>query len=123
VDTSLSFLTWLGSFVLFAAYLAWALIPDSLLHRWGITYYPSKYYAIAIPAYSLSMMCFIIVGYIAWNMVHTLSPEDPRTMCDSAAVRLISAKYIKCGRHDSIPEAKDMDPVDLSRAMAMHNLS
>ncbi|GIL65678.1 hypothetical protein Vafri_19348 [Volvox africanus] len=33
--------------VLYAMYLGWLIVPERLLHRIGITYYPSKYWALA----------------------------------------------------------------------------
>ena len=32
-------------------YLAWAYVPESVLHSWGITYYPSKQWATSLPAW------------------------------------------------------------------------
>jgi phosphatidylinositol glycan class P protein len=36
------FVLYLGSFIVFAAYLIWAYVPDHVLLRLGIAYYPDK---------------------------------------------------------------------------------
>lgn len=32
-------------------YILWAYTPESLLHAHGVTYYPSRYWAVALPAW------------------------------------------------------------------------
>jgi hypothetical protein len=36
------FVLYLGSFIVFVAYLLWAYVPDPVLNRLGIAYYPDK---------------------------------------------------------------------------------
>ena len=36
------FILYLGSFIVLVAYLLWAYVPDPVLHRLGIAYYPDK---------------------------------------------------------------------------------
>eukprot|EP01056_Protomagalhaensia_sp_Gyna25_P001665 Protomagalhaensia_sp_Gyna_25__1664@NODE_1867_length_1463_cov_24_851826_g1535_i0_p2_GENE_NODE_1867_length_1463_cov_24_851826_g1535_i0NODE_1867_length_1463_cov_24_851826_g1535_i0_p2_ORF_typecomplete_len169_score21_97PIGP/PF08510_12/4_6e24DUF3302/PF11742_8/0_0038DUF3302/PF11742_8/6_6e02DPM2/PF07297_12/0_0099_NODE_1867_length_1463_cov_24_851826_g1535_i09101416 len=46
------FVSFLLSHVVFAIYLIWAFVPDSILRQYGITHHPTKYWAVAIPAYA-----------------------------------------------------------------------
>ena len=45
------FIGWIGTAVMFIVYLVWAFVPDATLRSFGISYYPNKYWAIAIPCY------------------------------------------------------------------------
>ena len=42
-------------------FLLWAYLPESVLHAHGITYYPSKYWAVALPAWA----CVTVVAGVA----------------------------------------------------------
>ncbi|EZG43415.1 PIG-P protein [Gregarina niphandrodes] len=58
------FVSWIVSFVLIVAYVVWEFVPDDLLYSWGITYYPWKYWGVALflmapvvsPAYPFLIM-------------------------------------------------------------------
>lgn len=52
------FLGWITSSVLYLIYIVWSCTPDVILHWHGITYYPDKYWAIAIPTW----MCVSLVS-------------------------------------------------------------
>lgn len=78
-----AFVGWISTVFAYVAFLMWAFIPESYLNGLGITYYPSKYYAIALPAYTLVSYMFIQVVYIGINMINTYDPSDVRTVRDS----------------------------------------
>lgn len=66
------------------AWMAWALIPDHILmNTFGITYYPDKYWSLAIPSYWLVCMLFayIIMGLYN-NEVKTYPLDDMRNFTD-----------------------------------------
>lgn len=46
------FLGWITSSVLYCMFIAWACTPDALLHFHGVTWYPDKYWACAIPVWA-----------------------------------------------------------------------
>lgn len=44
LDTSVrGFIIWISSFIVGIVYLIWAFIPESALHRMGLTFYPDRY--------------------------------------------------------------------------------
>ncbi len=50
--------------VLFAAlFILWAFVPTNSLHAYGITYYPSKHWATALPAWCCLAMMFTYIAY------------------------------------------------------------
>lgn len=46
-------------------FILWAFVPDEVLHRHGITYYPSRYWAMAIPTWLCVTVLFLYLAY-AW---------------------------------------------------------
>ena len=61
----------------------------------GITYYPSRYYAIALPAYMIVIILVINMSYIGINLLMTLEPDDMFTIRDNQAIPSPNA-FIKC---------------------------
>lgn len=47
------------------AYLAWALIPDRYLDAMGVTYRPSKYWAVAVPTWACVAL-FVAASAYEW---------------------------------------------------------
>jgi len=77
------FVLWLISHFCLMLYIFWALIPEEWLHVVGITYFPQKYWAIAIPAYLITVStAFIFVLYPSYNFLLTPSLNDARTIMD-----------------------------------------
>ncbi|XP_011699556.1 PREDICTED: phosphatidylinositol N-acetylglucosaminyltransferase subunit P isoform X2 [Wasmannia auropunctata] len=64
---------YIGSNMLFLLYVIWAIIPDEVLHDYlGLTYWPSKYWAVAIPIWALTALAtFAFLIYPAINMLIT----------------------------------------------------
>lgn len=69
-------------------WIAWALLPDTVLRDWlAITYFPDTYWALAIPAYLLMWMLY---AYVALSLYATevLTPplHDLRCFVDEHTV-------------------------------------
>lgn len=113
-----AFVAYVASYVLLICYLGWAFLPARVLHSLGITYYPSRYFAVAIPAYFLTAYVLLGLAYMGYNMMNTPDPTDLVTVRDTfPSVPPASAKYVKCGVKEGIPNYGDIDPVDLCRVM------
>ncbi|KAJ2801161.1 hypothetical protein H4R20_003786 [Coemansia guatemalensis] len=72
------FVVYLVSLAAFVVYLLWAYLPDQALEAVGITYYPDRYWAVALPAWWLMAVAFIYLFNMAMNMYNTplLSSKD-----------------------------------------------
>ena len=77
------FVLWLFSHFCLVLYILWTLIPEEWLHLMGITYWPQKYWAIAIPAYLITVfILFVFVFYPSLNLLMTPPLNDTKTMMD-----------------------------------------
>lgn len=80
------FVLWMGSFVALAVWIAWATLPERLLTEWGITYYPDRWWSVALPGYFLLLALFVPLVYLGVNLAHTLPPDDLRTIRDGHTI-------------------------------------
>jgi hypothetical protein len=66
------------SVVCFVTYVAWAIVPDHILISFGISYFPNKYWAVALPLYFIMLALFTVTGYIALSMYRNPDLNDLR---------------------------------------------
>ncbi|XP_043499643.1 phosphatidylinositol N-acetylglucosaminyltransferase subunit P [Polistes fuscatus] len=80
---------YIGSNLFFLLYLIWSIVPDYILNDYlGLSYYPSKYWAIAIPVWALTALAtFAFIIYPAMNLLMTPDIDDIRTITDNYAQR------------------------------------
>ncbi|OIW03903.1 hypothetical protein TanjilG_30179 [Lupinus angustifolius] len=57
-------------------FLVWAYVPESWLQSIGISYYPSRYWALALPTYLLVTIVLGVVFYIGLNFTATPPPTS-----------------------------------------------
>ncbi|QIW98785.1 hypothetical protein AMS68_004303 [Peltaster fructicola] len=80
------FTLYLTSSLAFVVYLLWAFLPSPFLHSLGIYYYPNRWWALAIPAWTVIFIIYIYVALAAYNTGHlTLPLEDVECLVDEAA--------------------------------------
>lgn len=111
-----SFVGWIATLVVYVCFLLWAFLPEEWLHNVGITYYPSRYYAIALPAWLIVVWVLVGISYMGYNMLHTVDPADFRSFRDDdnreRSVPLVCQRF---GVGEGIPDVGDIDPVELSK--------
>ena len=118
-----AFACWLATIVSYVAFLAWAFLPESVLQNYGITYYPSKYYALALPAYMIVLYWFVSISYIAVNMIFTLDGTKSNTVYDSFTVPIQSDTNVNPTQSlKSVPEVGDVSPAIVSRYLLKQHL-
>ena len=80
------FVGWLGTLVGFLLYLLWAYLPVEILHNLGVTYYPSRYWAVAIPAYVCVAVVFIFTTYSGFCLMINPPVDAFSTFTDKHAL-------------------------------------
>ncbi|KAH8551498.1 PIG-P-domain-containing protein [Umbelopsis sp. PMI_123] len=110
------FVMYLVSFVALGIYLIWAYVPDEVLHSLGITYYPSRYWALAIPIWIVTLVWFIFISFMSINLMNTAPFDSFTCITDEHANVLTSAPSQKDHPEDYIPELHDI-PISVVNAM------
>lgn len=68
-------------------WVGWILIPDLVLRSMSIYYYPDKYWALAIPSYTLMVLVYMYVALALYNTeVLTLPLDDIRNFVDEHSI-------------------------------------
>ncbi|KAG2669074.1 hypothetical protein I3843_14G017300 [Carya illinoinensis] len=63
-------------------FLVWAYVPEAWLHSIGIFYYPSRYWALAVPVYVMVTVVLALGFYVGLNFISTPSPASLNSIYD-----------------------------------------
>ena len=91
------FLGWITSSTFYVVFLVWAFTPDFILQWYGITYYPSKYWAIALPTWLCVTVVCVTLAYM-WYVLVCVCVSICRNACDSL-VLLMQFEFHARGEH------------------------
>jgi phosphatidylinositol glycan class P protein len=76
------FVAWIGTHLCYAVFLLWAYLPEHVLHDLGVTYYPSKYWAVAVPCHLLVSLAAVYLLYWFYNMMRLPPLESFHNIVD-----------------------------------------
>jgi len=99
-------------------YIAWAFIPEWWLQEHGLTYFSSKYFALAIPVYfSTLVFAFGSFIYPAINYTLTEPINSTNTMIDTHTRLITDLSNFKQG---SIPPVSDISIIDVNNMLYLN---
>lgn len=78
---------WITSSVAYVLYMLWAYTPSSMLEAHGVAYYPSKYWAVALPAWACVTVVFVFWLYESLCMAAVPPPGAASSLRDSSTKR------------------------------------
>ncbi|XP_041378349.1 phosphatidylinositol N-acetylglucosaminyltransferase subunit P-like [Gigantopelta aegis] len=110
------FVLYLMSIVALGLYVVWAYVPDSWLHALGLTYWPQKYWAIAIPVYLCLVFLLGYPLYMGLTLMNTPPLTSTNTITDDFS-REVKQDIPK----NAIPPIGDMSISDVNRLMYLNN--
>ncbi|OLL22584.1 Meiotically up-regulated gene 84 protein [Neolecta irregularis DAH-3] len=73
------FVLYLGSSLAFGIYFLWSFLPKSMLHSLGITYYPERWWAVALPSWFTVLIAWIYFALLGYN--RTITPRFSNITC------------------------------------------
>ena len=76
------FVAWIGTHLCYAVFILWAYLPEHVLHDLGVTYYPSKYWAVAVPCHLLVSVAAVYLLYWFYNMMRLPPLESFHNILD-----------------------------------------
>eukprot|EP01026_Neomeris_dumetosa_P018097 TRINITY_DN17091_c0_g3_i1.p3 TRINITY_DN17091_c0_g3~~TRINITY_DN17091_c0_g3_i1.p3 ORF type:complete len:162 (-),score=21.55 TRINITY_DN17091_c0_g3_i1:162-647(-) len=117
------FAGWLGSYVAFIVFLLWALIPNYVLEYLGITYYPSKDWAVILPCWIMMFIVYAFWMYEAYNMTKIDEIENIQNIKDNDGKHGREVGLASCAHNASkgVPALVDI-PVQVASAILFGNV-
>ncbi|GFO30651.1 phosphatidylinositol n-acetylglucosaminyltransferase subunit p [Plakobranchus ocellatus] len=107
------FALYIASSGLFGLFVVWAYIPDSWLHWMGLTYWPQKYWAVALPTYFCVVILLSYVAYMGLIFLQTSPLCDMSTITDSQAIYADDSPL----HPDAIPPLRDLHISDVNKKL------
>lgn len=111
------FVLYVLSWVALLIYLLWAFLPSPVLHAVGIYYYPSRWWALAVPGFMVMFIVYIYVALALYNTEYlTLQLKNIETIVDAAGkVAAVDARGRLRPRTDGLVAGKAKGAVGVAR--------
>ncbi|KAB1225040.1 Phosphatidylinositol N-acetylglucosaminyltransferase subunit P [Morella rubra] len=92
----------------FVGYITTVVATDAWLHSIGIFYYPSRYWALAVPVYVMVTVALALGFYLGLNFMSTPSPSSLNIMFDEFSREPLSFVPSVDGDEQSIEPISDI---------------
>ncbi|KAG2154181.1 PIG-P-domain-containing protein [Suillus bovinus] len=102
------FVAWTSTSVVFVFYVLWALLPDEYIVWLGVKWYPSREWALLLPAYSIVVVLLTYFVYFGIAIARTPAFSDPSTFIDTKAHLPALDIHVNHADPNAIPELYDV---------------
>ncbi|KAE8896487.1 hypothetical protein PF005_g3381 [Phytophthora fragariae] len=113
---------WLASALCYVLFLVWAYVPEATLEAYGFTYFPSKHWAVAVPAMIVVTYLFSLVLYKAVNLLSTPALGSYATILDTHTVPLPEGTSCFEDDTEATPGIGDISIFEVNRHLFSVNL-
>ncbi|KAF9408053.1 hypothetical protein BGZ76_005944, partial [Entomortierella beljakovae] len=109
------FVLYLVSAITYVMYLGWAYLPKEVLDSMGITYYPSKYWSLALPIWLFMLVIYLYIAFFAINLYNTQPFDSFLTITDEHANQFLTMNSASSLTDDFVPDLMDI-PIGMVNA-------
>ncbi|KAG0673515.1 hypothetical protein C6P40_003411 [Pichia californica] len=90
------FASYVISCIFLFVWICWSFLPDRVLNQLGVYYYPSRWWALAIPSYVLVVMMYMYIAIALYDIeLLTLPLNDNRNIVDDSGIVVTQLKNFK----------------------------
>ena len=76
------FVAWIAIHIAFTIFVLWAYTPEHILIGLGVTYFPAKHWALALPCWALVSLVAGVLLYATYNAMHRPDLESLSNIVD-----------------------------------------
>jgi phosphatidylinositol N-acetylglucosaminyltransferase subunit P len=113
------FIFWIATYVWILLWVVWAFIPHDIIRQYlGISYFPSRYWALALPTYGMAV--FVMAHALYWGMALCNTPPlNSRCLIQDNSARV--AVSIEGEKDYFIPSAYDLPLACVNQKLYFEN--
>ncbi|CAF3140669.1 unnamed protein product [Rotaria socialis] len=115
----IGFFLYVTSIFAFVIYLLWAYLPNNWFENIGITYYPHKYWSIAIAIGVVTFLISIVLGNCLVNSLSVPSLDSMKLIRDRHTRKRDLSKH---STTDAIPPVSDLDLSYVNRVLYLSDV-
>ena len=102
------FVAWIGTHIAFVLFVLWAYLPERVLHRLGVLYYPSQYWALALPCHLMVSVAALYAAYWIYNLSRLPPLDDFANVIDEFSNAPDERDLAARGQQERIPPIYDL---------------
>ena len=89
-------------------FVLWSFLPERVLHRLGVLYYPSQYWALALPCHLMVSVAALYAAYWIYNLSRLPPLDDFANVIDEFSNAPDERDLAARGQQERIPPIYDL---------------